>query len=100
MTQRQVDRGYRLVELLKQPQYQPMDVLDQVVVIYAATKGHMDDVPVNRVRDFEKGLISEVRDAHKEIIADMNASKALSDDMAKKLDAAVLEFKRRFMAAK
>jgi F-type H+-transporting ATPase subunit alpha len=98
VTQRQVDRGYRLVELLKQPQYQPMDVLDQVVVIYAATKGHMDDVPVNRVREFEKGLIDEVRNAHKEIIADMNASKALSDDTTKKLDAAVAEFKRRFMA--
>src|ERR1700724_2328976 len=50
VTQRQVDRGYRLVELLKQPQFQPMAVIDQVLVIYAATKGYLDDVPVNKVR--------------------------------------------------
>jgi len=98
VTQRQVDRGYRLVELLKQPQYQPMSEIDQVMVIYAATKGHMDDVPVKRVREFEKGLISEVRDAHKEIVADLTNTKALSDDTAKKLDGVILEFKRRFMA--
>jgi F-type H+/Na+-transporting ATPase subunit alpha len=97
VTQRQVDRGYRLVELLKQPQYQPIDVLDQTIAIYAATKGHMDDVPLPRVRDFEKGLVSEVRDAHKEIIDEMNKSRELSNDTAKKLDAAILEFKRRFM---
>ncbi|HYG73526.1 MAG TPA: F0F1 ATP synthase subunit alpha [Planctomycetota bacterium] len=100
VTQRQVDRGYRLVELLKQPQYQPMDVVDQVVVIYAATKGFLDDVPVKSVREFEKGLIEEVRNAHKEIIADINNTKALSDDTAKKLEEAVKEFKRRFTAKK
>jgi F-type H+-transporting ATPase subunit alpha len=96
VTQRQVDRGYRLVELLKQPQYQPIDVLDQTIAIYAATKGHMDDVPLAKVRDFEKGLVSEIRDAHKEIIAEMDKSKELSNDVAKKLDAAIQEFKRRF----
>jgi len=100
VTQRQVDRGYRLVELLKQPQYKPMNVIDQTVVVYAATKGFMDDVPIPRVRAFESGLIDEVRNAHKEIINTLEATKELSNDTAKLLDAAIAEFKRRFMAAK
>ncbi len=57
-TQRQFDRGRRMVELLKQPQYEPMDVTDQVISIYAGTKGYLDDVPVAEVSDFEKGLLA------------------------------------------
>jgi F-type H+-transporting ATPase subunit alpha len=56
-TQRQLDRGRRMVELLKQPQYAPMDVTDQVISIYAGTKGYLDDVPVPEVSAFEKGLL-------------------------------------------
>ncbi len=100
VTQRQVDRGYRLVELLKQPQYKPMDTIDQVVSVYAATKGFMDDVPIPRVRAFESGLIDEVRNAHKNVFDALNTSKELTNDTAKLLDAAITEFKRRFMAAK
>jgi F-type H+-transporting ATPase subunit alpha len=97
VTQRQVDRGYRLVELLKQPQYQPMSEIDQVVVIYAATKGYLDDVPIARVREFETGLIAEVRDKHKPIVDALTGTKELSNDSAKALDGAITEFKRRFM---
>ncbi len=100
VTQRQVDRGYRLVELLKQPQYQPMDVADQVIAIYAASKGYLDDVPLNQVRAFESGMVTEIRDAHKEIIAELTTKKELSPEMTKKLDAAIGEFKRRFTAKK
>jgi F-type H+-transporting ATPase subunit alpha len=100
VTQRQVDRGYRMVELLKQPQYQPMDVIDQVLVIYAATKGYMDDVPIPRVREFETGLIAEIRNGHKEIINALTATRELSKDTEKGLEDAVKEYKRRFMAAK
>ncbi|HYF50802.1 MAG TPA: F0F1 ATP synthase subunit alpha, partial [Planctomycetota bacterium] len=98
VTQRQVDRGYRLVELLKQPQYKPLHVVDQVVVIYAATKGFMDDVPVNRVGEFEKGLINEIHTAHKEVFDGINKSRDLSPEIIKGLEAAITEFKRRFMA--
>ena len=100
VTQRQVDRGYRLVELLKQPQYQPLDVIDQVVVVFAATKGFMDDVPIKRVREFETGLIAEVRNAHKDLFNTLNTSRELSNDTTKALEGAVVEFKRRFMAVK
>ncbi len=100
VTQRQVDRGYRLVELLKQPQYKPMDVIDQTIVVYAATKGYMDDVPVVKVRAFESGLIEEIRTAQKNIFDALNTSKELTNDTAKLLDGAIADFKRRFMAAK
>ncbi|MCU0979578.1 MAG: F0F1 ATP synthase subunit alpha, partial [Pirellulaceae bacterium] len=56
-TQARLDRGYRMVELLKQPQYKPMHVVDQVLSIYAGTKGHLDDVPINDVRAWEEGFL-------------------------------------------
>ena len=97
VTQRQVDRGYRLVELLKQPQYQPMSEIDQVLVIYAATKGFMDDIPINKVRAFETGLVTEIRTARQEIIKALVETKELSNDTAKALETAVADFKRRFL---
>jgi F-type H+-transporting ATPase subunit alpha len=97
ITQRQVERGYRLVELLKQPQYSPMHVADQVVVLYAGTRGHMDDVSLSDVFAFEQGLLAEVHNAHKEIFAHIEQTKDLSDEMMKKLDAVCTEFKRRFV---
>jgi len=98
VTQRQVDRGYRLVELLKQGQYVPMDVIDQVVSIYAASKGFMDDVPVKRVGAFEKALAEEIHTAHKEIYEELSKTKDLTPDLVKKLEAVIVEAKRRFLA--
>jgi len=98
VTQRQVDRGYRLVELLKQGQYVPMDVIDQVVSIYAASKGFMDDVPVKRVGAFEKALAEEIHTAHKEIYDELSKTKDLTPDLIKKLEAVIVEAKRRFLA--
>ncbi|MGD0094673.1 MAG: hypothetical protein ABSE73_32585, partial [Planctomycetota bacterium] len=108
VTMRQVERGYRLVELLKQPQYKPMPEVDQVIVIYAATSGCLDDIPLAKVRSFEAGVIAEVRDAHKDLVQALEASKTMLDDefkaawpqITKKLDAAIAEFKRRFTAPK
>jgi F-type H+-transporting ATPase subunit alpha len=96
VTQRQVDRGYRLVELLKQPQYQPMDTIDQVVVIFAATKGFLDDVPIASVRAFETGLVADIRNVHRDLFNTLNTSRELSNDSAKALEVAVVDFKRRF----
>jgi F-type H+-transporting ATPase subunit alpha len=61
-TQRKLDRGYRMVELLKQPQYQPLEVIDQIIVIFAANTGLLDDVPVAQVGAFEKGLLQYMQD--------------------------------------
>ncbi|MBI1309885.1 F0F1 ATP synthase subunit alpha [bacterium] len=92
-TQQQLDRGYRMVELLKQPQYQPLHFADQVISIYAGTNGYFDKVPVNKVADVEQEMLqfireqkSEVRDALIETeTLDADALKAALDDFAKTL---------------
>ena len=66
-TQSQLDRGYRMVELLKQPQYQPMDVVDQVMIIYAGTQGYLDEVPVKEVPAWEKQFLAFMREQKPEI---------------------------------
>ena len=66
-TQLQLDRGYRMVELLKQPQYQPMDVVDQVMSIYAGTEGYLDDVPVKEVSRWEAEFLRFMREQKPEV---------------------------------
>ncbi|MHC4879930.1 MAG: F0F1 ATP synthase subunit alpha [Planctomycetota bacterium] len=93
-TQQQLDRGYRMVELLKQPQYQPLHFADQVISIFAGTNGYFDTVPVNKVAEIELELLqfvreqkAEVRDALIESEAlDADALKAALDDFAKTLE--------------
>ena len=85
-TQKQLSRGERLVELLKQEQYYPLDVIDQVIAIYAATKGFLDRIPVERVRDVEKDLLEHFRTDHGELIESLKAEKTISDENAKKID--------------
>ena len=97
-TQRQVDRGYRLVELLKQGQYKPIDTADQVIALFAAGKGYMDDIPVARVAAFETGLVNEVHTSRKEIYDGINNTKELSAENTTKLEDTIKEFKRRFTA--
>jgi F-type H+-transporting ATPase subunit alpha len=79
-TQRQIDRGQRLVELLKQPQYKPMPVEKQVVSIYAATKGFMDKVPVKNIRDYEEKLLEFIEKTHNEFYVTIRDTKGLPDE--------------------
>ncbi|MFZ5630594.1 MAG: F0F1 ATP synthase subunit alpha [Spirochaetota bacterium] len=79
-TQRQIDRGQRLVELLKQPQYRPMSVEKQVVSIYAATKGFMDKVPVKNIRDYEDKLLDFIEKTHNEFYVIIRDTKGLPDE--------------------
>jgi F-type H+-transporting ATPase subunit alpha len=92
-TKAQLDRGARLTEVLKQGQYQPYPVEDEVVVIWAATNGYLDDVPVERVRAFENELLQNLRTAHPEILSRIATEQALSDDLTAALRAAVEAFK-------
>ena len=78
-TQSRLDRGYRMVELLKQPQYRPMHVVDQVLSIYAGTKGHLDDVPINEVRAWEEGFLDFVRQHEPGLWKKLDESKDVSD---------------------
>jgi F-type H+-transporting ATPase subunit alpha len=91
-TQARLDRGYRLVELLKQGVYNPLNIIDEVLVIYAGTRGHLDRVPVKRVAEWEKTFLTFMRDQKPEIRKAMADSKDLSDDTIKSIEAAISEF--------
>jgi len=94
-TQKQLDRGARLVELLKQPQYKPMPVEQQVMVIYAATNGFVDDVPVSRVQEFQNKFLSYVDTSAASIRKTLAEKKELSGEMEQQLKQALSDFKAR-----
>ncbi|EKS34597.1 F0F1 ATP synthase subunit alpha [Afipia broomeae] len=95
-TQRLLARGSRLTELLKQPQFSPLKMEEQVVVIYAGVNGYLDAIPVAKVREFEEGLLSLLRGKHVDLLNAIRDSKDLSDDSAGKLKAAVEGFAKTF----
>jgi F-type H+-transporting ATPase subunit alpha len=95
-TQLQLDRGYRMVELLKQPQYQPMHVVDQVVSIYAGAEGYLDDVPVKEVQRFETEFHTFMRDRKASLRDRLAREKKLSDALIAELKAALTEFKQLY----
>ena len=97
-TQKQLDRGARMVELLKQPQYVPMPVIDQVLSIFAASKGFMDEVETKNVPDFEKGLLNYFSSTGKAIRDELLTKRAIDKDMEKKLMDACSAFKGSFKA--
>ncbi len=91
-TQKQLSRGERLVELLKQGQYVPMDVIDQVIVIFAATKGLFDVVPTAKIGEAEKELLEHVHSQHAGLVEGIRNEKAISDDNGKALTDIVNKF--------
>ncbi len=99
-TQRQLDRGARMVELLKQPQYQPYEVTDQVISIYAGTKGHLDEVSVPEVPEFEKGLLDYFQTAGKATRDALVEKKALDDDIVKGLEDTIAAYKAQWASEK
>jgi len=95
-TQRLLNRGARLTELLKQPQFSPLKMEEQVCVIYAGVNGYLDPIPVNRVRAFEDGLLGALRTAHGDILKDIREARDLSDATAAKLKGAVDAYAKAF----
>ena len=95
-TQMRIDRGVRLVELLKQPQYQPMPAAEQVASLFAATKGFLDEIPVAKVRDFEVEYLEFLRDKKADILDEIKTKQAISEDLDARLRAAIEEFKKIF----
>jgi F-type H+-transporting ATPase subunit alpha len=95
-TQRMLARGGKLVEILKQDQYVPQDVARQIVIIYAATRGFIDDVPTSAVRRFEFEFNAFLANSHPDVYDLIRQKKELSDDVKAKLDAAIQEFKKMF----
>jgi F-type H+/Na+-transporting ATPase subunit alpha len=92
----QLDRGARLVELLKQPQYTPFPVEEEVVSIWAGTTGQVDDVPVEDIRRFENEFLDYLKRAHKGILDTIRETKDLTDDTTSSLKDAIGEFRRGF----
>ncbi len=95
-TQRLLARGSRLTELLKQPQFSPLKMEEQVCVIYAGVNGYLDPLPVNRVRAFEEGLLGVLHSQHGDILKSIGDSRDLDDATAGKLKAAVESFAKTF----
>ncbi len=95
-TQRLLNRGARLTELLKQPQFSPLKMEEQVVVIYAGVNGYLDPLPVNRVRGFEEGLLTLVRTKNNDILEDIRKTSDLTADTEKKLKGVVDAYAKTF----
>ncbi len=97
-TQKQLNRGKRLTEILKQPQYRPLAVEKQVALIFAATNGYLDSVPVEKLREYETGLYQFLDSRHPQVVATMNEKKVLDDDVKAALKGALEEFGKDFAA--
>ena len=97
-SQDQLNRGRRLVEILKQGQYQPLSLERQIMIIYAGTKGYLDDMPVELCRKFEEELYRFVENAHRDVFDEIRTKKALDKDLEAKIRKTIEEFKTRFVA--
>ena len=97
-SQQQLNRGKHLVEILKQDQYQPLPVEKQIMIIWAGTKGYLDDLPVEICRKFEAELYRFVDNAHRPVLDEIRTKKVLDDDLTAKIKAIIEEFKSRFVA--
>ncbi|MGJ0425525.1 F0F1 ATP synthase subunit alpha [Methylocystis sp.] len=96
VTQRLLNRGARLTELLKQPQFSPLKMEEQTCVIYAGVNGYLDPLPVNRVRAFEDGLLALLRSQHSDILESIRTTRDLTDETAAKLKNVVESFAKSF----
>jgi F-type H+/Na+-transporting ATPase subunit alpha len=96
-SQAQLNRGQRLTEILKQDQYQPLPFSRQILIIYAGTNGHLDDIPVNQCREFEKGLYPYVEATYPKLFETIETKKALDDTIKADMNKALKEFKERFV---
>jgi F-type H+-transporting ATPase subunit alpha len=94
----QLNRGKHLVEILKQGQYQPLPLEKQIAIIFAGTKGHLDDLPVEQCRKFEEELYRYIDNSSRGLWEEIRTKKALDDDLTAKLTAVIQEFKARFVA--
>jgi F-type H+/Na+-transporting ATPase subunit alpha len=96
LTLKQLNRGKRLSELLKQPQFQPLTWQQQVVVLFAGTQGYLDDLKVADIRAFEDGLHKYFAESQKALLDDMTKKKQLDDDLRNRLHAAIKQYAADF----
>ncbi|MDQ7773410.1 MAG: F0F1 ATP synthase subunit alpha [Elusimicrobiales bacterium] len=94
----QLKRGQRMVELLKQDQYRPMATEEQIAVLFAGVRGHLDEIEVPLVRKFEEGLISRMKEKYPKLLADIAEKKVLDADLEARLVSVIDEFKKEFLS--
>jgi F-type H+-transporting ATPase subunit alpha len=95
-TQSQLDRGYRMVELLKQRQYQPMEVTDQILVIYAGVNGYLDDIARDKVGRFEEEFLKFVHEKHPDVHRQLKEKAELTAELEGKIKKMIHDFKQSF----
>ena len=95
-TKQKLDQGERIKEVLKQDQYQPMPVEDQIIMIYTVTRKYLLDVPVKRVQEFEKGFLEFVKTQYADIPESIRETKVMSDECEARLVEAIEAFKKNF----
>ena len=96
-TRNLLDRGRRLTEILKQPQYSPLKVEEQVVIIFAGVKGHLDEIEINNVTSFEKILLEHLRSSGKKILETINKEQAINDNLEKEINTFIEDVKKKFL---
>ena len=94
----QIERGKRMVELLKQDQYNPITMQDQVIVLFAGTQGYLDDIPVEAIKKFENEFLKFIKGTKDDLRTELADKKAIDDDLKAKLVKAIEEFKKGFQA--
>jgi F-type H+-transporting ATPase subunit alpha len=92
-TRKQLERGQRVTEMMKQPQYSPMSVAEQALMLFAVDRGHLDDVEIEKVVDFERALLSYARGEHGELLGKINAEPVLNDATEQGLQKLLESFK-------
>jgi F-type H+-transporting ATPase subunit alpha len=97
-TQAQLDRGVRLVELLKQPQFQPMSLGEQVTILFAGTRGFLDKYPVDKLKTYEPQLLNFVKTKYPEIMKEIDDKKIISPELEKKMKEVLTEFDAVYVA--
>jgi len=95
-TQRQLTRGERMVEILKQGQYEPLSVEKQIAIIWAGNSGHLDEIPIEKIKDFEDGFLSYLETSESLILADIIDKSEITDEIKNDLEKAVNDFKKTF----
>ncbi len=95
-TQKQLTRGERLVQILKQPQYQPLSLTKQVIILYAGTKGYLDDFPADVVEKYEAGLYTFIEERYSQLFSDIEEKNEITDDIDKSLQEALNAYNEEF----
>jgi F-type H+-transporting ATPase subunit alpha len=97
-TQQQLERGKRLQEILKQPQYEPLELAQQVASFFAGTNGFIDEIPVDSVKEWESEMRRYLEASHSEILEEITGSKRISDELDKRLREALDMFNKSWVA--